>query len=139
MEQAQVALDQANLDLKRTEIRAPVNGYITNLDVRVGDYASAGSPRLALIDSHSYYVYGYFEETKLPQRRVSDPVDIRLMAGNVRLKGRISGITHGITDSDNPTGGDLLADVVQPSAGCGWLSGYRCASRSIPANCPPIR
>ncbi len=111
VEQAQVELDLARLNLQRTEVRAPVDGYVTNLDVRVGDYAATGTPRLALIDSHSYYIYGYFEETKLPQLRVGDPVDIRLMAGGVHLKGTISGIAHGITDSDNPTGSDLLADV----------------------------
>ncbi|WP_426690415.1 biotin/lipoyl-binding protein [Rhodanobacter ginsengiterrae] len=111
VEQARVALDQARLNLERTDVRAPVAGYVTNLDIRAGDYAATGIPRLALIDSHSYYIYGYFEETKLPQLRVGDPVDIRLMAGGVHLKGSISGVAHGITDSDNPTGSDLLADV----------------------------
>lgn len=111
VEQAQVALDLAQLNLQRTEVRAPVDGYVTNLDIRVGDYAATGSPRLALIDSHSYYIYGYFEETKLPQLRVGDAVDIRLMAGGVHLKGTISGIARGITDRDNPSGSDLLADV----------------------------
>jgi multidrug resistance efflux pump len=94
VEQAQVALDTAKLD-----------------DIRVGDYAAVGSPRLALIDSHSYYIYGYFEETKLPQLRIGDPVGIRLMAGGVRLKGTITGIAHGISDRDNPSGSNLLADV----------------------------
>lgn len=109
--QAQVAVDRAKLDLDRTEVRAPVDGYVTNLDVRVGDYAATGSPRLALIDRHSYYIYGYFEETKLPHLRVGDPVEIRLMSGGTRLKGRIIGVARGITDRDNPTGKDLLADV----------------------------
>ncbi|WP_130619066.1 HlyD family secretion protein [Dyella amyloliquefaciens] len=109
--QAQVAVDRAKLDLERTEVRAPVDGYVTNLDVRVGDYAATGSPRLALIDRHSYYIYGYFEETKLPHLRVGDPVDIRLMSGGTHLKGRIIGVARGITDRDNPTGKDLLADV----------------------------
>ncbi|MFC5742487.1 HlyD family secretion protein [Dyella tabacisoli] len=111
VEQAQVALDRAKLDLERTEIRAPVDGYVTNLDIRAGDYAATGSPRLALIDSHSYYIYGYFEETKLPHLHVGDPVQIRLMSGGVYLKGSITGVARGITDRDNPTGSDLLADV----------------------------
>lgn len=109
--QAQVALDTAKLNLARTEVRAPTDGYVTNLEVRVGDYAVVGSPRLALIDSHSYYIYGYFEETKLPQLRIGDPVDIRLMAGGVHLKGSITGIARGIGDRDNPTGTDLLSNV----------------------------
>jgi multidrug resistance efflux pump len=109
--QAQVELASAQLNLDRTEVRAPVDGFVTNLDVRVGDYASAGTARLALIDSHSYWIYGYFEETKLPGLRIGDPVDIRLMSGGVQLKGTVESIARGITDADNPTGSDLLADV----------------------------
>ncbi|MBR0344091.1 MAG: HlyD family secretion protein, partial [Rudaea sp.] len=111
IEQARVAVDRAQLDLDRTEVRAPVDGYVTNLELRVGDYASAGTARMALVDSHSYYVYGYFEETKLPQLRIGDPVDVRLMAGNVLLPGRVESVARGITDRDNPTGADLLANV----------------------------
>jgi multidrug resistance efflux pump len=109
--QARVELASAQLNLDRTRVLAPVDGYVTNLDVRVGDYASAGTPRMAVIDSHSYWIYGYFEETKLPGLRVGDPVDIRLMSGGVHLKGTVESIAHGITDADNPTGNDLLADV----------------------------
>ena len=109
--QASVEVAAAQLNLDRTEVRAPVDGYVTNLDVRVGDYAATGSPRLALIDRHSFYIYGYFEETKLPNLRVGDPVTIRMLSGGVHLKGRITGVARGITDRDNPTGRDLLADV----------------------------
>jgi multidrug resistance efflux pump len=109
--QAQVALASAQLNLDRTEVRAPVDGYVTNLSVRVGDYASVGVPRLALIDSHSYWVYGYFEETKLPQVHIGDSVDIRLMSGGVHLKGTVESIARGITDAAAPVGSDLLANV----------------------------
>lgn len=109
--EAQVALDQAQLNLERTEVRAPVDGYVTNLDVRTGDYASAGAPRLAVIDRHSYWINGYFEETKLPRVHAGDPVDIRLMSGGAHLRGTVQSIAHGITDADNPTGSDLLASV----------------------------
>ena len=109
--QAQVAVRNAELNLDRTQVRAPVDGYATNVQVRVGDYASAGAPRLALVDSHSYYLYGYFEETKLPQLQVGDPVDVRLMAGGIRLKGRIDSIARGIADRDNPGSPEQLANV----------------------------
>jgi multidrug resistance efflux pump len=109
--QSQVALAAAQINLERTEVRAPVDGYVTNLNVRVGDFASAGVARMALIDSHSYWVYGYFEETKLPQVRIGDPVDIRLMSGGAHLQGTVESIARGITDADNPMGADLLADV----------------------------
>ncbi len=111
VQQADVQVAVAKLDLQRTQVRAPADGYVTNLKVRVGDYAHTGVAQLALIDSHSFYIYGYFEETKLPSLRVGDPVDIRLMAGGVHLEGTITGIARGITDNDNPTGSDLLANV----------------------------
>jgi len=109
--QAQVALATAQLNFDRTEVRAPVDGYVTNLTIRVGDYASVGVPAVALIDSHSYWIYGYFEETKLPQVRIGDPVDIRLMSGGVRLHGTVESIARGITDAGAPAGADLLANV----------------------------
>ena len=111
VKQAQAALATAELNLQRTEVRAPVDGYITNLLVRVGDYASAGAPRLALVDSHSFWVDGYFEETKLPHLRVGDPVDIRLMSGGVHLHGTVEGVARGIGGAVDPTGGDLLANI----------------------------
>jgi multidrug resistance efflux pump len=112
VEQAQAALDLARLNLERATVRATAAGYITNLDVRVGDYASAGSPRMALVRSDSLWIYGYFEETKLPLIHPGDAADIRLMSGGQALRGTVEGIAHGITDADNPTNGnDLLADV----------------------------
>ncbi|MBS7459032.1 biotin/lipoyl-binding protein [Coralloluteibacterium stylophorae] len=111
VEQAQVALDRARLDLERTEVRAPTAGTITNLDLRVGDYAQAGSAGMALVSSEDMWIYGYFEETKLPFLHVGDPVEIRLMAGGVRLDGEIESIARGIADRDNPTDATLLASV----------------------------
>ncbi|WGY69647.1 HlyD family secretion protein [Burkholderia cepacia] len=103
--------DVARLNLARSEIRAPVDGYITNLNLYPGDYASAGVARLALIDAHSYWVYGYFEETKLPQVHVGDPAEIRLLAGGPSLAGHVESVARGISDRDNPAGSTLLADV----------------------------
>ncbi len=84
---------------------------MTNPDVRVGDYANAGAARVAVIDQHSFWIYGYFEETKLPALHAGDAVDVRLMSGGAPPHGSIESIAHGITDSDNPAGGDLLANV----------------------------
>ena len=88
MQQAQAALDAAQLNLERTKVFAPVDGYVTNLNVYRGDYATAGTPKLALVDSHSFWVYGYFEETKLPHVRIGDKAEMRLMSGGV-LKGHV--------------------------------------------------
>jgi RND family efflux transporter MFP subunit len=110
-QEAEIARDVAQLNLSRTDVRAPVDGYISNLNVHPGDYASIGKPALAVIDSHSFWVYGYFEETKLPLLHEGDPATIRLMSGGRELKGHVESLSRGITDRDNATGRELLADV----------------------------
>ena len=103
--------DLAALNLKRTEVRATVNGYVTNLNLEVGDYESPGKPMFALIDSDSYYVNAYFEETKIPQIAVGAPVAIRLMNGAPELRGSVEGVARGVTDYDNRDGPELLDNV----------------------------
>jgi len=102
--------DSARLNLDRTKVVAPVDGYITNLSVRRGDYASAGVAKIAVIDSHSFWVYGYFEETKLPYVAVGDTAKIQLING-ATLRGHVDSISRGIYDRDNPQSRELLADV----------------------------
>ena len=109
-QQALAALDAAKLNLSRTTVVSPVDGYVTNLSVFQGDYATAGTPKLAIVDSHSFWVYGYFEETKLPRVKLGDRAEIRLMSGGV-LQGHVESISRGIYDRDNLQSRDLVADV----------------------------
>lgn len=110
-DQADAALGVAKLNLARTDVRSPVNGYVTNLLVHRGDYATAGHPMVALVDSDSFYVAGYFEETKLRHIRIGDRVSIRLMAYSVPLTGHVESVARAITDRDNALGNDLIANV----------------------------
>ena len=110
VELAEAALQQARLDLERTQVRAPVSGYVTNLQTREGDYAHAGVPLLALVDRDSFYVSGYFEETKLPGIRVGSRARVELMSGE-RFDGRVQSIAHAITDRENAEGSRLLANI----------------------------
>lgn len=114
VEQARVSLAQAELALQRTQVRAPRAGMVTNPDVRQGDWAAVGQPRMALIGAGSIWVYAYFEETKLPAIAVGDAVDIQLMAGGTHLRGQVESIASGIADAASPTADNLLADV-QPT------------------------
>ncbi len=107
---AEAAQKQARLDLERTQVVAPVNGYVTNLLTRAGDYASAGHSLVALVDSDSFYVGGYFEETKLPRIREGDAVDVQLMNGE-RFDGRVESIAFAINDRENAPGERLLANI----------------------------
>ncbi|WP_050466517.1 biotin/lipoyl-binding protein [Herbaspirillum chlorophenolicum] len=102
--------DTAKLNLERTKVFSPVDGYITNLNVRRGDYATAGAAKIAVIDSHSFWVYAYFEETKLPLLSVGDKANIQLING-ATLSGHVDSIARGIYDRDNPQSRELIADV----------------------------
>ncbi|HCN63679.1 MAG TPA: HlyD family secretion protein [Pseudomonas sp.] len=107
---AQAQLDAAKLNLKRTKVVATVDGYVTNLNVHPGDYARVGDPKMAVIDKDSFWVYGFFEETKLPHIRVGDTAELQMMSGEV-LKGHVESISRGIYDRDNPESRELVADV----------------------------
>jgi RND family efflux transporter MFP subunit len=109
--QAKVALDAAQLNLDRTVVRAPVEGMVTNLDVRVGGYVSTGHPVLALVDSRSYYVEGYFEETKLPRIRLGARAKVIRMGGGQPLMGTVVSVVAAIADHDRTTAANLLPAV----------------------------
>ncbi|AQH04144.1 efflux transporter periplasmic adaptor subunit (plasmid) [Burkholderia sp. KK1] len=108
--EALAALDAAKLNLERTRVVSPVDGYVTNLNTWQGDYATVSTPKLAVVDRNSFWVYGYFEETKLPEVKVGREVNIRLMSG-ARLRGHVESIARGIYDRDNPEGMNLTANV----------------------------
>jgi multidrug resistance efflux pump len=110
-QQALADRSTAQLNLDRTVLRAPVNGFVTNLTLDVGQYASVGTKVMALIDSDSYRVTGYFEETKIPAVKRSGQVDIYLMSGGPLLRGHVESISRGITDRDDPAGPELLANA----------------------------
>ena len=109
-QRAQAALAAAELNLERTRIVATVDGYVTNLNVHRGDYARTGEAVMAVVDEHSFWVYGFFEETKLPHVRVGDPADLQMMSGE-QLQGHVESIARGIYDRDNPQSRELIADV----------------------------
>ncbi|MCH4091583.1 biotin/lipoyl-binding protein [Acetobacter sp.] len=100
---ARASLDVAKLNLQRSVLYSPVNGFITNLNLRVGDYATAGQARLAVIDSDSYWVYGYFEETKMWGVHVGDVARVKLMGYKQIIPGHVVSIARGINDTNgNP-------------------------------------
>jgi len=116
--QAKAAFDQAvadrgiaQLNLDRSDVRASVNGTITNMDLRPGAYVAAGKGVMALVDTDTLHVEGYFEETKLARIHVGDKVQIRLMGEASKLTGHVESIAAGIEDRDRGEGTSLLANV----------------------------
>lgn len=111
---AVAALDLAKLNLARATIRAPVDGYVTNLRLRPGDYATAGVTKIAILDATSFWITSYFEETKLRRIRVGSPAQIMLMGFDEPLSGHVESIGRGIEDS-NGTPGHLGLPNVEPT------------------------
>jgi multidrug resistance efflux pump len=98
-------LDQARLNLERTEIRSPTDGWITNLQLQAGSFATTGQPAMTLVDAHSFWVEGYFEETQLARIGIGDRVSAVLLGYPGRtVTGHVSGIGSGITVSDAAAG-----------------------------------
>ncbi|QGM98138.1 HlyD family secretion protein [Methylocystis parvus] len=110
-EQALAERDLARLNLERSEVRASVNGPMTNFELRPGSYVTAGKAIAALVDEDSLHVDGYFEETKLPMIRVGDRAAVHLMGERRALFGHVEGIAAGIEDRDRSSGVNLLANV----------------------------
>ncbi len=109
--EAQVAVDSAKLNLERTVVRSPVDGYVNDRAPRLNEFVTAGRPVLSIVDSSSFHIDGYFEETKLEGIHVGQRVDIRVMGDNARLRGHVESIVAGIEDRDRTSGQNLLPNV----------------------------
>ena len=118
VEQGEAALAQATADrdvarvnLERTDVRALVPGWATNVQLRPGNYASAGRTVMALIDSDSLHIDGYFEETKLPRIHPGDAVRAYLMGHKTPIEGHVESISGGIVDRERQATESPLANV----------------------------
>ncbi|WP_428031688.1 efflux RND transporter periplasmic adaptor subunit [Ancylobacter sp.] len=110
-QQAQANRDQAKLNLSRTRIVSPVNGYVTNLLAQAGDFATSGQRVLSVVDSDSFWVDGYFEESVLNGIRPGDTAKVSLMAYPETLTGHVTGIGRGIAIPNTQPDGLGLATV----------------------------
>jgi multidrug resistance efflux pump len=94
------AVAKAQLDLSRTAIRSPANGYVTNLLAQLGDYATVGQKLISVVDTDSFWVDGYFEETSLGRIHEGNPATVKLMGYNQPVHGHVGGIARGINVSN---------------------------------------
>jgi multidrug resistance efflux pump len=102
---------QAEINLRRTQVRSPVNGYVTNLLMRVGDFAHQGGANISIIDTDSYWIDGYFEETKLARVCLGDRVEAKLMGYAEPILGHVASVTRGIGVTDAAAGTQGLPNV----------------------------
>ena len=108
---AQQQVAEANINLQRTQVRSPVNGYVTNLLLREGDYAHTGVSNISIIDTDSFWMDGYFEETKLARICVGDRAEAKLMGYALPIVGHVTTVTRGVSVSDAAAGAQGLPNV----------------------------
>jgi multidrug resistance efflux pump len=94
--QASAQRGQAQVNLERTNIRSPVNGWVTNLLARIGDYAIVGRNVISVTDADSFWVDAYFEETQLASVHEGDPAMIKLLGYRAIVRGEVAGVARGI-------------------------------------------
>lgn len=109
--QAQAEQRVAQLNVQRTEVRATTDGIVTNLDLHAGDYLQPGAQALALIDTRSLRIEGYFEETKLGCITEGDAAVARLMGDDHDVRGHVDTIAAGIADDQRSSTHNLLPAV----------------------------
>ncbi|HDS1552981.1 TPA: biotin/lipoyl-binding protein [Stenotrophomonas maltophilia] len=109
--QARAERRVAQLNVQRTEVRATTDGIVTNLDLHAGDYLQPGAQALALIDTHSLRIEGYFEETKLTCITEGDAAVARLMGDTRDVRGHVDSIAAGIADDQRSSTHNLLPAV----------------------------
>lgn len=102
---------QAELNLKRTSVTSPVDGYVTNLLLRAGDYAVTGVSNISVIDSNSFWIDGYFEETKMARVCVGDRAEAQLVGYPRPIMGHVKTVTRGISVSNATAGTQGLPNV----------------------------
>jgi RND family efflux transporter MFP subunit len=111
IEQKRANLRRAELNLARTEIRSPVNGWVTNLQLRQGDYTATGQAVMSLVDSDSFWIDGYFEETALRSIKEGQPVRAWLLGYREVLQGHVESVSRGIVVANAAPGNGGLASV----------------------------
>jgi multidrug resistance efflux pump len=110
-QQAKANLDQARANSWRTEIRSPVNGWVTNLLAQSGDFANVGQNEITIIDADSFWIDGYFQETGLGLIHEGDSATAKLMGYGQVVRGHVSGISRGINVPNAQPNGAGLASV----------------------------
>ncbi len=110
---ANAELDSANINLERTRIHAPADGTIVNLTLQEGNFVNQGNPVVSMVKAGSFYVTGYFEETKLPLVHLGQNASVILMNGSRTLRGTVTSVGQAIANANTQTDRQLLPQVQQ--------------------------
>lgn len=105
------ARDLARIDLDRTTIRAPAEGWITNLNAHAGEFITRGTVSVALVKRNSFYLLAYLEETKLERVRPGYRAEITPLGSNHVMYGTVDSIAAGVTNSSSTVDSKGMATI----------------------------
>lgn len=111
LQQASANRRLAAINFERSAVKARVDGYVTGFSLRPGDYVGSGTALFALVDTDSYYVTGYFEETKLHRFRLGDRAQVRLLGDARPIWGHVVSLSAGIADREQNASRELLPNI----------------------------
>jgi len=103
--------DLAKIDLERTTVTAPSDGWVTNLNVYQGEFITRGSVAVALVQQHSFYVLAYLEETKLHGVERGFRAEVTPLGSNIVLRGTVDSVAAGVTNSSSSVDNKGMATV----------------------------
>jgi membrane fusion protein, multidrug efflux system len=90
---AEAKVRQAQLNVEYCTVKAPFDGWVTNLNTQLGQYVAEGQKIFALVDDTQWYVMADYKETYLRHIHPGDPVDVFLASyPGVHFKGEVQGI-----------------------------------------------
>jgi membrane fusion protein, multidrug efflux system len=105
---AQEAIDDAQLNYDYCFVRAPFEGYVTNLNIAEGQFANMGQPVLTLVDDRNWYVLAYFREDLLDRIAAGMRADVSLLSyPDVSFQGQVEGIGWGLLQENAASVGGL--------------------------------
>ena len=94
-------VSDAQLNLERCSVRAPFDGYVTNLNISEGEYAKPGVPIFTLIDNRTWYVVSNYKESELKSIRQGKHVDVYVMSQpSRRFDGVVESLGFGVAPDD---------------------------------------
>jgi multidrug resistance efflux pump len=139
-EAASHQLAQAEVNLKRTNVVSPVNGYVTNLLLRLGDYAVTSVSNISVIDADSFWIDGYFEETKMAAVCVGYRAEAQLMGYSQPILGHVKTVTRGVSVSNAAAGtqGLPIVDPIYTWVRLAQRVPVRIAIDNVPAGVPLV-
>ena len=130
LDAANAALDVARLNLERSTVLAPVNGIVTNFDLLPGRYVNVGAAVFALIDSDSFRVEGYFEETKLRRIRVGEAATVKLIGDSASFRATSKALHTGLKIKIGARVVSYWPPSIRPSVGFAWRNAFQFGSSS---------